>query len=1527
ETPVMGDVSTNDDFPAGSTFAGVTAPLTGPWVFNADGTFDYTPAMDFTGVVTFTYEVCLPAPNGTVCDLATVTIVVGPEANDDNYTTPYETPVTANVNVNDEYPANSTFNQLTQPTNGTVVFSSNGSFTYTPNPGFTGTDSYTYEVCLPAPNGSVCDPATVTILVPQNPDISITKTGIWNDSNNDGNADVGETISYTFVVENTGNVTLTNVTVTDPLVTIVGGPIATFAPGEIDNTTFTGTYILTQADIDAGQFENIATATGTDPNGDPVTDQSDDPQDPTNVDPDNDGDPDDPTVTDLPQAGSIALEKTGVWNDANNDGNADVGETITYTFNVTNTGNVTLTNITVTDPLVTVVGGPLATLAPGASNNTTFTGTYVLTQADINAGEVVNLATTTGSTPSGGTVSDNSDDPQDPTNVDPNLDGNPDDPTVTLLPQTPDISLTKTGTFQDQNGDGYAQVGETITYAFTVTNTGNVTLTNVTVSDPLISISGGPIAVFAPGAVDNTTFTGTLVLTQAHINAGEIENIATATGIDPNGVPTSDQSDDPQDPTDVDPDNDGDPDDPTLTLLPQNPQIALTKRVSSGPTLLLDNRYSVTFEVKAFNLGNVTLSNLSIMEDLATTFAAAASWELISATSTDFNLNAAYSGMGGNTELLGAGNSLDPGAMGTVYVTVYIAPGTTSDYLNTAVGSGDAPNGNTVTDSSDDGIDPDSNDDNDGTDLDENDPTPISLPCFVEIICPSVVSPLMADNDLGWCNAVVNFGPAVAVTCAGAPDPVIEYQLSGAGAVGVQNGVWIAGQPSGLQYLVGTTTVRIHAISIVGTSSECVFDIIVLDKEAPVAVCQDITITLDANGNASIDPADIDGGSSDNCGILILTIDESTFDCTETGDNNVTLTVSDGTNESTCVATVTVKDEIAPVLSCPATLTAVCSASEKPVYQTYASFISAGGTGNDNCGVNALSFILESETDNGLSCPKTLTRVYRADDNSGNSATCSQTVVVDDQILPTLVCPGPLTAVCSVNEQPVYDNFIEFTSAGGVGSDNCGLNEGSFGMVSQSQIGNVYTRTYRIFDNCDNMGQCTQTVTVVDNVLPVITYCPSNLTLNNDVDLCSAVATWSPATATDNCGAVTVTQTTGPASGSTVNVGSPVTITYKATDASGNMATCSFTVSVVDEQLPTISCAGSGDFVDVFTNQGNCSHTVNNNALNASVTDNCPGVTMVNNYTGTSSLNGAVFPIGNTNVIWTATDAAGNVTTCLSRIRVIDNDEPTVATCPANINQATNQGDCEATVIYALPTFNDNCDGNGLSGTLIAGLVSGSSFPVGVTTVTYQYVDNANNGPATCSFTVTVTDDQDPEIFCPPNLVLNNDVDQCGAVATWVPATATDNCGAATVTQIGGSAPGTTVAVGSPITITYQASDLGGNTVTCSFTISVVDVQTPTAVCQDITIDLDANGDATIVAADVDGGSTDNCPANLTLAISDNAFDCNNVGDNNVTLTVTDGNNNVSTCVATVTVEDNIAPTFTCPADITLASCNDAIPD
>jgi hypothetical protein len=265
----------------------------------------------------------------------------------------------------------------------------------------------------------------------------------------------------------------------------------------------------------------------------------------------------------------------------NGDGFAQAGESVTYAFTVTNTGNVTLTNVNISDANAVIIGGPIPVLAPGVSNNSTFTGIHVITQSDINAGEFTNLATAVGTDPDGIPTTDQSDDPTNPANVDPDNDGDPDDPTVVMLPQNPAISVSKIAMFNDLNGNGYANAGETISYTFVVTNTGNVTLTNVTITDSLITVIGGPIASMAPGQINSITFFGSYVLTQADIDSGSFTNIATATGTDPNGDPVTDESDDPFNPMNEDPDGDGDPDDPTVLELPMAASLSLKRPVHS----------------------------------------------------------------------------------------------------------------------------------------------------------------------------------------------------------------------------------------------------------------------------------------------------------------------------------------------------------------------------------------------------------------------------------------------------------------------------------------------------------------------------------------------------------------------------------------------------------------------------------------------------------------------------------------------------------------------------------------------------------------------------------------------------------------------------------------------------------------------------------------------------------------------------------------------------------------------------------
>jgi uncharacterized repeat protein (TIGR01451 family) len=346
---------------------------------------------------------------------------------------------------------------------------------------------------------------------PLTPAIKLTKTaGTLTDVNSNG-PDAGDKITYTFTVKNTGNVALNPVTVHDPL---FGGatpnitcPSGSLAPSASVTCT-ARTYTLTQADVDAGKVDNTATATGTATNGVKVTDTSS-------------------TTTPVAAFPAISLKKTaGAVTDLDGNG-PDVGDTIAYTFKVTNTGNVTLNPVTVHDPLfgssAPSITCPAGALAPGASVTCT-AATYTLKQADVDAGKVDNTATATGTGPSGAKVTSS-------------------DTTSTPVARTAAIDLVKTASAINDLDSNGADAGDTIVFGFKVTNTGNVTLNPVTVHDPLFT--GGspnitcPAGALAPGATVTCT-NRTYTLVQADVDAGKLENTATATGTGPSGAKVTD---------------------------------------------------------------------------------------------------------------------------------------------------------------------------------------------------------------------------------------------------------------------------------------------------------------------------------------------------------------------------------------------------------------------------------------------------------------------------------------------------------------------------------------------------------------------------------------------------------------------------------------------------------------------------------------------------------------------------------------------------------------------------------------------------------------------------------------------------------------------------------------------------------------------------------------------------------------------------------------------------------------------------
>jgi gliding motility-associated-like protein/uncharacterized repeat protein (TIGR01451 family) len=175
------------------------------------------------------------------------------------------------------------------------------------------------------------------------------------------------------------------------------------------------------------------------------------------------------TVVITPLPSGIALQKEGTYVDSNNNCVADAGDTINYTFNVVNTGEAALTNVTVTDPLITVSGGPI-NLAANASDSTTFTGTYTITAADVAAGAVYNQATATATNPQDATITSGSLDPTPISTDSPFYNADCPNCTVTVLPvtltATAPVALTVEGCGTDAiTGLPYSETSVAITFA------------------------------------------------------------------------------------------------------------------------------------------------------------------------------------------------------------------------------------------------------------------------------------------------------------------------------------------------------------------------------------------------------------------------------------------------------------------------------------------------------------------------------------------------------------------------------------------------------------------------------------------------------------------------------------------------------------------------------------------------------------------------------------------------------------------------------------------------------------------------------------------------------------------------------------------------------------------------------------------------------------------------------------------------------------------------------------------------------
>lgn len=522
-------------------------------------------------------------------------------------------------------------------------------------------------------NDPVSDSATITTPAPAaNPAIEATKVLLPSAST------VGSPVRYTLTLRNTGNVTLTGVAPVDSMTQIAPpAPVALdtpfalqsgdtgadsiMAPGEV--WIYAAQRTLTQADVDAGGLSNSVTATATAARGGSVSDVSD-----NGIDTDGNT-TNDPTVFTVPAGPALEVTKT-----LTGPVPARAGDVASFAITALNTGNVSIADPVVADTLTRIDGTALAPilapttvpnpLVPGAT--AIWTVSHTLTQADIDAGGIRNTATVSGTGPGGVPVSDTS------SNGNPNDGNTADDPTDVLIPNAPGIEAVKTLT---SIGDAAGDVAE---FAVTARNSGNTTLTGVAVTDAMTRFGGAPVApvtiafvsasagsvagLLVPG--ETATYRVTYTLVQADIDAGGLENQATASGQPPSGPVISDLSD-----------NDGGlgQDDPTRAPIVQVSSVAVEKAVTAVATLFptIDR---VTFAITLRNTGQTTQTNLRVLDDLAAFVAPATllqSTYPVQVTVAGFgagSANPAYNGTT-NAELLAGNATLAPGATGTITVT------------------------------------------------------------------------------------------------------------------------------------------------------------------------------------------------------------------------------------------------------------------------------------------------------------------------------------------------------------------------------------------------------------------------------------------------------------------------------------------------------------------------------------------------------------------------------------------------------------------------------------------------------------------------------------------------------------------------------------------------------------------------------------------------------------------------------------------------------------------------------------------
>lgn len=636
-------------------------------------------------------------------------------------------------------------------------------------------------------------------------------------------------------------------------------------------------------------------------------------------------------------------------------------------------------------------------------------------------------------------------------------------------------------------------------------------------------------------------------------------------------------------------------------------------------------------------------------------------------------------------------------------------------------------------------------------------------------------------------------------------------------------------------------------------TDSCVQIFRVNDNLAPTITCP-VNVTLECT-DSTLPNSTAPGmaTATDNCGgtplVSFTDVTVASIVCPQEYTINRTWLATDACgNTNTCIQIITVDDSTPPVITCPANLTVSCDENTLPPG-------TGSATAMDNCDASVTPTFSDLVIPS-IVCSQeaTILRTWTATDDCGNSATCIQTILVDDSTPPVITCPVNVTIDCAA---------ITLSAGTPVVMDNCDPAPAVTFVDLTVSVGSclqevIISRTWTATDDCGNSSTCIQTLSLTDTLPPAI-ICPPDATLECSESTAPNSTVPGMAIATDSCDLIPVITFSDVTVGSACPQEYTIMRTWTATDDCDNSSTCVQTISVEDNTAPVLSCPVSitVDCEDSTLPPATGEGTAIDNCDTAPVVDFSDEII--------EGICPQEFTVMRT---WTATDACMNSSTCLQIVSVQDTTPPSFnPDCQAELEFFTSDGsDCPADAMVSLevgdivgeaemwtvggntiPGLNgclfDNCGNpDSLEARVDSIVITGDSC-LRVISIHFTILNDCDSLNVNLFTTVvSIIDDAPPVIDCPEDMT----IDCAGSSSPDVTgmATATDNC------QLVGLSSSDMVIPGEcpqemTIIRTWTADDNCGNSSTCIQTLTVIDTTPPVLICPEVTTPVECSDSGT----------------------------------------------------------------------------------